>query len=85
MTRPGACPLGTDNGDVMARTPKGPTLPPPEKTFFVRNDDHVDGPHPVSRIKAWLLEGRLPPTVLLSPDGQTWHRVKAPHPGPKRT
>lgn len=51
-------------------------LPQPERRWFVRVGDHVDGPHPESRVRAWLAEGRLPPDVLLSADGRTWRRVK---------
>ncbi len=47
-----------------------------ERRWYVRQGDHIDGPHPESRIKAWLAEGKLTPDVLLSPDGRVWHRVK---------
>jgi hypothetical protein len=50
-----------------------------EARFFVRQGDHVDGPHPRSRILEWHREGKLPDDVLLSPDGQTWHRVRWEH------
>lgn len=59
--------------------------PQPEIRFFIRNGDHVDGPHPRSRILEWHREGRLPDDVLLSRDGQTWRRVRWPaasQPGP---
>jgi hypothetical protein len=52
--------------------------PKPEKRWYVRHGDHVDGPHPTSRILAWHREGRLPDDVLLSPDGQRWRRVRWP-------
>ena len=52
--------------------------PPPEQRWFVRQGDHVDGPHPQSRILEWRREGRLPDDVLLSRDGQHWHRVRWP-------
>ena len=54
------------------------TKPPPERRWYVRVDDHVDGPHPESRIRAWLQDGTLPPDLLLSADARTWRRVKAP-------
>ena len=50
----------------------------PGQRFFVRNGDHVDGPHEKARILAWHAEGRLPDDVLLSPDGRTWSRVRWP-------
>ena len=50
----------------------------PESRWFVRNGDHVDGPHPQSRILEWHREGRLPDDILLSRDGQTWQRVRWP-------
>ncbi len=53
-------------------------LPSPERRWFVRNGDHVDGPHPTSRILAWREEGKLPDDVLLSADGQRWQRVRWP-------
>lgn len=51
---------------------------PPERRWFVRVGDHVDGPHAESRIKEWLANGTLPAEVLLSADAQTWRRVKPP-------
>ncbi len=56
----------------------GPQLPKPESRFFIRNGDHVDGPHPRSRILQWHAEGRLPDDVLLSRDGQRWSKVRWP-------
>ncbi len=50
----------------------------PESRWFIRNGDHVDGPHPRARILAWHAEGRLPDDVLLSRDGQRWQRVRWP-------
>lgn len=50
--------------------------PKPERRWYVRVDDHVDGPHPESRVKAWLKDGTLPRDVLLSADARTWRRVK---------
>lgn len=47
-----------------------------ERRWYVRQGDHIDGPHPESRIKSWLAEGKLTADVLLSPDGRVWHRVK---------
>ena len=49
---------------------------PQERRWYVRVDDHVDGPHPESRVKAWLKEGRLPADVLLSSDCRNWRPVK---------
>ena len=56
----------------------GPQLPKPEARFYIRNGDHVDGPHPRSRILQWHAEGRLGDDTLLSRDGQTWSRVRWP-------
>jgi hypothetical protein len=54
-------------------------LPPkPESRWFIRNGDHVDGPHPQSRILEWHAAGRLSDETLLSRDGQTWSRVRWP-------
>lgn len=50
----------------------------PERRFFIRNGDHVDGPHPTSRILAWRREGKLPDDILLSADGQRWRPVRWP-------
>ena len=50
----------------------------PESRWFVRDGDHVDGPHPQSRILQWHEEGKLPDDILLSRDGQTWQRVRWP-------
>jgi len=56
-----------------------PNRPPPqERRFYVRVGDHVDGPHPASRIRTWHEEGRLPDDVLLSLDGQDWRPVRWP-------
>jgi len=54
------------------------TKPPAERRWFVRVGDHVDGPHPESRIRAWLEDGTLPRDLLLSSDARTWRRVKSP-------
>ena len=51
-----------------------------EIRFYIRNGDHIDGPHPRSRILEWHREGRLPDDVLLSRDGQSWRRVRWPSP-----
>ena len=60
-------------------------LPPkPETQFFIRRGDHVDGPHPRSRILEWHTEGRLPDDVLLSRDGQRWSKVRWPASPPPR-
>ncbi len=56
----------------------------PESRWFIRDGDHVDGPHPRSRILAWHAEGRLSDDVLLSRDGQTWQRVRWPAGGARR-
>jgi hypothetical protein len=58
-----------------------------ESRWFVRMGDHVDGPHPRSRILQWHAEGRLPDDVLLSRDGRRWQAVRWPpapggRPGP---
>lgn len=54
--------------------------PQPETRFFIRDGDHVDGPHPRSRILEWHREGRLSDDVLLSKDGLNWSRVRWPAP-----
>jgi hypothetical protein len=61
--------------------PIGP--PKPESRWFIRNGDHVDGPHPQSRILEWHAQGRLPDDVLLSRDGQTWSKVRWPGRAPR--
>jgi hypothetical protein len=48
----------------------------PENRWFVRMGDHVDGPHPESRIRAWRKEGKLPDELYVSRDGRTWHPVR---------
>ena len=48
----------------------------PETRYYVRRGNHVEGPVPASRIRAWRREGTLPANVLLSKDGQTWHPVR---------
>lgn len=58
--------------------------PKSEDRFYVRDGDHIDGPHPRARILEWHREGRLPDDVLLSRDGQTWRRVRWPT-APART
>lgn len=50
----------------------------PEPRWYLRDGDHVDGPHPQSRILAWHREGRLSDGVLLSRDGRTWKNVRWP-------
>ena len=57
---------------------------PPERRWYVRVDDHVDGPHPESRVRAWLKEGRLPDDVLLSADCRTWRPVRVRRSAPAR-
>ena len=59
--------------------------PKPERRWYVRVGDHVDGPHAESRVKAWLKDGTLPSDVLLSADARTWRPVRlgGPKPGPK--
>lgn len=52
--------------------------PKSEVRFYVRNGDHIDGPHPRSRILEWHREGRLPDDVMLSRDGQKWSKVRWP-------
>ena len=52
--------------------------PKPEPKFFIRNGDHVDGPHPTSRILEWRREGKLPADIMLSRDGQRWQPVRWP-------
>ncbi len=50
----------------------------PEPRWYLRDGDHVDGPHPQSRLLQWHAEGRLSDSVLLSRDGQKWQRVRWP-------
>lgn len=50
--------------------------PKPEGRWFVRMGDHVDGPHPESRIRQWHREGKLPDELYVSRDGQRWHPVR---------
>lgn len=59
---------------MPARRPR----PEPEPRWFLRDGDHIDGPHAQSRILAWHEEGRLRDGVLISRDGQTWHGVRWP-------
>lgn len=63
------------NGGVAGPRKDAPKIPQ-ERRWYVRVDDHVDGPHPESRVKEWLKDGRLPQDVLLSADGRTWRRVR---------
>lgn len=64
---------GVRSIDAMVANPQQP-----ERRFFIRHGDHVDGPHPTSRILAWRREGKLPADILLSADGQRWQPVRWP-------
>lgn len=55
---------------------RAPSSTRQERRWYVRVGDHVDGPHPESRVKQWLREGKLPSDLMLSADGRKWRPVR---------